>query len=96
MTAFGQLMLLFSTFGQVMLPYPDGRSKMFNGFMVVVALKMDSLCFLFGQLMVQVTKLPIDKPIGLWFFGGVKKPSTPKPPRLCQLLSDCSPSDQFR
>ncbi len=55
MTTFGQLMLLFSTFGQVMLPYPDGRSKMFNGFMVVVALKMDSLCFLFGQLMVQVT-----------------------------------------
>ena len=38
-----------------MLQQSDRKAKLFNVFIGVVALKSDSLCFLFGQLMVQVT-----------------------------------------
>ena len=54
MAIFGQLMLLFSTCGQLMLPYSNDQLKLFNVFIVVVARFSDNLCFLFGQLMVQV------------------------------------------
>ncbi len=57
MAIFGQLMLLFSTFRQLMLPYSNDKSKLFNVFIVVVARFLDSLCFFFGQLMVQVAVL---------------------------------------
>ncbi len=55
MTIFGQLILLFSTFGHFMLQQSDRKAQLFNLFIGVVALKSDSLWFLFGQLMVQVT-----------------------------------------